>query len=214
MTGYTSDEEQIEAIRRWWRENGRSVIAGIVIALVAVVGWQQWRSYQEGRAMSASGGYQAVQADLGDDDATAAAEEVKRLQQDYADTPYAALGSFQLAASFVKADKLDAAAEQLRWILDNTDETAFRTLARLRLGDVLLAANKPGEAKKILEPAPDGAFAARFQELLGDVHAAESDRKAAIAAYRKALDAGVSGQRRRLVELKLDDLGAAAEPAS
>ena len=42
MSAYLEEEEQIEAIRNWWKENGRSVIAGAVLGLAAIFGWQGW----------------------------------------------------------------------------------------------------------------------------------------------------------------------------
>jgi len=28
---YSTEEEQVEAIKKWWNENGKSIIAGIII---------------------------------------------------------------------------------------------------------------------------------------------------------------------------------------
>src|SRR5690606_41345251 len=59
-----TDEEQIEALRAWWRENGRAIIAGVVIAIVALIGWQQWDAYKQRRAELASQDYQAFRSRL------------------------------------------------------------------------------------------------------------------------------------------------------
>ncbi|MEW8396328.1 MAG: tetratricopeptide repeat protein, partial [Candidatus Thiodiazotropha sp.] len=40
MSEYQTEEEQVEAIKRWWKENGTSVIAGLVIGLGGIFGWQ------------------------------------------------------------------------------------------------------------------------------------------------------------------------------
>ena len=32
MDVYKTEEEQVEAIKKWWQENGKSIIAGVVIA--------------------------------------------------------------------------------------------------------------------------------------------------------------------------------------
>ena len=31
MDVYTSEDEQVEALKKWWKENGKSVIGGVII---------------------------------------------------------------------------------------------------------------------------------------------------------------------------------------
>ena len=50
MEPYNTEEEQVEALRRWWDENGRSTIAAIVIALAAGFGWQAWQKHDQGQS--------------------------------------------------------------------------------------------------------------------------------------------------------------------
>ncbi len=45
MDVYRTDEEQVEALRKWWLENGKSVIAGIVIGFSAIFGWRAWQDH-------------------------------------------------------------------------------------------------------------------------------------------------------------------------
>ncbi len=54
MDAYRTEEEQVEALKAWWDENGRSIVVAIVIALAAGFGWQGWKSQQEGQAEAAS----------------------------------------------------------------------------------------------------------------------------------------------------------------
>ena len=42
MSEYQTDEEKVEAIRKWWRENGTAVVAGLVLGLAGLIGWQYW----------------------------------------------------------------------------------------------------------------------------------------------------------------------------
>ena len=46
MSTLETEEQQVEAIKKWWQENGKSLIAGIVIGLGGIVGWQGWQTYQ------------------------------------------------------------------------------------------------------------------------------------------------------------------------
>ena len=39
MNAYETDEEKVEAIKGWWKENGISVVGGLALGLAAVFGW-------------------------------------------------------------------------------------------------------------------------------------------------------------------------------
>lgn len=214
MTGYTSEQEQIEALRQWWRENGRSVIAGVVIAVIGVVGWQQWSAYKTNQALAAAGAYEALASDIGSQNLDAAGKEWTTLKEEHGGSAYAVLGSLRLAAARTDAGDLDGAEAALRWAHDHGDNQGLRQLARLRLAKVLDAAGKDDEAVATLKPVPDGPYAARYQELLGDIEMARGKREAAIQAYRDAIAANPLRRRRGLIEMKLADLGAEAEPTS
>lgn len=209
MVGYRSEEEQIDQIRRWWSEYGRSVIAGVIIALVGIFGWQQWNGYQDRQELAAAAVYQALVADLGDDNTPAAKKRAEQLQSEHEGSIYAVLAAFQMAVRYVENDDLQAAAQVLRWAAEHSQAPVLQTIARLRLARVLLGSGDADRALAAAKPIPEGAFAAPFQELLGDIHTARSERAAAIKAYRAALADGVNGQRRGLIQAKLNDLGAA-----
>ena len=52
MEVYTTEEQQVEVIKEWWKENGTSVIAGTVIGLVGLVDMVGVSSGCVGRAPS------------------------------------------------------------------------------------------------------------------------------------------------------------------
>ena len=50
MDIYASDEEKGEDIKRWWRENGLSVIAGVILGvaiLLVGIGYHKRKCYQQ-----------------------------------------------------------------------------------------------------------------------------------------------------------------------
>lgn len=212
---YGSDDEQVEALRRWWSENGRSVIAGVVIAVVALGGYHQWNSYRAERAEAASNDYLVFLEQIQADDAgEGAVRRGEALIDDYGSTPYGPLTALWLAQHHVGEGQLDAAADALRWAVDEADTEALRQVARVRLARILLAQEKYEEVLALL-PAQAGAFEGEYAELRGDALVGQGQLEAAAGAYRDALAAdSLAPQSRQLIELKLNDLGVSAEPVS
>src|SRR5918993_40830 len=40
------EQEQIEAIKGWWQDNGKLVMVGVLVCLLAIAGFQGWRYYR------------------------------------------------------------------------------------------------------------------------------------------------------------------------
>lgn len=51
MNMQLTEEEQVEALKKWWKENGTAVIVGVVIGISAVVGFWKWREYRDARLL-------------------------------------------------------------------------------------------------------------------------------------------------------------------
>lgn len=211
---YTTEEEQLEALRRWWHDNGRAVIAGVVIAVAAVVGWQQWTSWQERSALQASARYNALNTAVAEGRADAVEQALEALRTDSGDSPYAVLGSLAAAKYFAGRGDLEAARAQLDWARNNATSDPLRQVARLRLAEVRHALGDSKGALAALKPVSEGPFAARYQELRGDLLVALGRREEAVEAYRAALDSDPGGPRSQYVRVKLNDLGAGVEGAA
>ena len=46
MAELRTEEEQVQAIKDWWKNNGSSLLIGIGAALAIVFGWQAWQNHQ------------------------------------------------------------------------------------------------------------------------------------------------------------------------
>jgi len=115
----------------------------------------------------------------------------------------------------VERHELAKAAERLRAVMDHSEDEQLRVVARLRLARVLLADNKADDALAVVQKAPDGAFAARYDEVRGDGLFAKGEKGSALDAYRAALTAGESGMvDDGQLQLKIQSLAAAAPVAA
>ncbi len=212
METYDSEQEQVEALKKWWKENGRSVIAGLVIGVGGMVGWKSWTTYQESQAENASIAYDQLVQIVDRGQVTEALPQGERLINEYSRSTYAALSSLILAKVAMNAGSAEDAGRHLQWVVDHANFPELKHLATLRLAQLLLQAGEADQALGLLtDQAPPG-FEAVHQETRGDILVAKGDRLAARTAYRRALASSPStSTNRRLLQMKLDDLGPAPE---
>lgn len=213
MDVYATDEEKVEQLKKWWKENGRSLVIGVVIGLAVLVGWRTWTHYSASQADQASDTYAALMAALSRNDNETALADGERIISNFSGTPYAALSALALARVRLEQGELTAARTELRWALDHSDMAAVRHIARLRLGRVMLAQGDNAAALKLISSVKDpGSFASQYDELAGDIYVKQGERQKARAAYQKAMDSLGSGAARRpLLKMKLDDVAGSAE---
>lgn len=203
MEVYTTEEQQVEVIKNWWKENGTSVIAGTVIGLVGLFGWRYYNEHQQTTQEAASQAYNEMSAQLAKGDA-AGFEQAQSFISAHKGDSYAELAALQLAAAAVKADKLDLAAEQLTQVATSGDES-IRPIAALRLARVLNDQGKADEALAQLGKINNDAFKAQVTEVRGDILQKQGKSEEARDAYQAAADAG-GLQSSAELKLKMDDL--------
>ncbi|MGN4980972.1 YfgM family protein [Aeromonas dhakensis] len=203
MEVYTTEEQQVEVIKNWWKENGTSVIAGTVIGLVGLFGWRYYNEHQQTTQEAASQAYNEMSAQLAKGDA-AGFEQAQSFISAHKGDSYAELAALQLAAVAVKADKLDLAAEQLTQVATSGDES-IRPIAALRLARVLNDQGKADEALAQLGKINNDAFKAQVAEVRGDILQKQGKSEEARDAYQAAADAG-GLQSSAELKLKMDDL--------
>lgn len=202
-----SDEEQVELLRTWLRENGLSLIAGALLAVAGVVGWQQWGAWEQRQLASASAWYnelvQAIEQERGSATIDRLAET---LMSERSATPYAALAALRLAAYRNRDTAAGDPEQPLRWLVAEAEEPALRALARERLATWLVARGSAEEALALLtDNGPGDAYASRYDAIRGDAHRQLGDPASAARAYDRALESAAPEQRVLLL-LKREDL--------
>ena len=206
MKVYQTEEEQVEAIKKWWKENGLSVVAGLVIGLGAVFGWQAWNSYHDRVGKEASVAFYQLLNAVDNKHAELAGKQAELLRKDYGSTSYAVLAAMAEARLKVEAGDSAAARTQLEWAMQNSSDESLKTLTRLNLGRLKLNDGDLDGAGQ-LATVETGGFAGEFAELRGDIAVAKKQLSAAREAYTQALALNVGNP--DLVQMKLDDLAIA-----
>ena len=213
-----AEEESIEALKKWWDENGKPLLFFAICVIGGYGAWLLWQNSQATDAETASDLYEEVLSlaisepglPVTEQESLRILELFDRLKVDYSGSVYALYGALFAAQQLVNANDLDAAEDSLQWVLDNqrnglfsqTDEGLILT-TNLRLGRVILAKGESERALNLVNGIDPKTFEAGFAELRGDIYVTMGRIVDARDAYIAAQQAGSSNDGLRM---KLDDL--------
>lgn len=183
---FYNEEEQWERVKRWLRENGPWLVAGVILGLGALAGWRWWEARVERRYVEASEAYQQVIVTLERGDRGQALKDIDALRAEYASSAYADQSDLLAARLHVEADELGQAATRLERVMKSSKDPQLQLVARVRLARVQIAQGNADAALATLAAVEPGAFLARFAEVRGDALHIKGERAAALAAWRQA----------------------------
>lgn len=208
MDVYKVEDQRIEDIKAWWRENGLSIVVSVALGLGAIFGWRAWQASTLEKAQAASQLHGKMVAALRDEDNAGAKDAADGILEHYDNTAYAVFARLTLAKLAVADGDLEAAAAHLRGALKQNLDDSFSHVARLRLIRVLLSQGELDEAERLAATPDQGEFAINYDELRGDIKSAQGDLEAARDAYQQSLSQALGGARDvSTLEIKIDNLG-------
>ncbi len=220
-----SDEEQVEALKKWLDENGTSLAVGILLAVVGVFGFHSWQDSTREAGEAAAELYQSLTEAMAIAPSASLTEETVQssrfiadtLKNDYESSTYAQFAALLMAKIAVEENDLELAERELEWIIARKPAESIAAIAKIRLARVYLTAQKRDDALALLETFEAGAHESSRQEALGDVYLTLDRQDDARAAYQAALDGIVEGSAKPILEMKLRDVpvvaNAPADPA-
>jgi predicted negative regulator of RcsB-dependent stress response len=203
------EQEQLENLKAFWRQYGGFIMTVIAVVALSVAGWRGWGWYQVRQSTEAAAVYEQLREAAASRDVSAVRSAAGTLFEQYGRTAYGQMAALVAARAYVDAGDPAAAKIPLEWAVSNASDEEFRHAARLRLAALLLDEKNYDAAQRLLAVDAPGRFAGEYADRRGDVLAAQDKAAEARAAYRQALDAlAPDSPLRRLVQLKLDALGA------
>ena len=209
------EEQELETLKKWWSENGKSLLAGLGIGLAAVVGWTSWQTWQRTQAELASVRYEQLVNDSTAGKHDQALSQTEALVDEFPDSAYASLASLLAARAAVESNDPGGAKRHLEWVVEHAPFPELVPIARIRLARLMIDAREYDAALAELDRVDSAPFDGQVRELRGDIHHARGDRNAARASYETVLaGADLSPSTRMRVRMKLDDLGEFTFPPS
>ena len=213
MDDLLSEKEQIEQIRSWWSEYGGYIIGGLGLGIAILAGFNFYENSKLEAQRAGSTMYETLTGQIVDGDLDEAERIADELATEYPGTSYAAQGKLALARLFMEKNRDQDAADALRELLDSDADEALKNVGRTRLARVLLYQGNAQAVVDLLEGRESEAFAALWNELLGDAYRELGRIDDAEAAYQRVMldPMAQATVDQRLVQWKMLDL---PEPGS
>lgn len=193
MDPHLAEDEDLQKIKEWWKNNGSSIVIGVVVGLGAIVGINGWSMYSDHRAETASALYFELREQFQAGDVEAAGELARELREDFSGTPYAVNGALLAARLLAENDNADGAADMLAWAMENSEDANLAHAARLRLAYIVLEQGDTARAVELASVTDAGSYASHFAELRADALRQAGDAAGAREAYDEAIAALTPG---------------------
>lgn len=204
MEVYSNENEQTDALRNFFANNGKALAIGVVIGIAALGGWRYWSSHQDDTAKTVSAQYQqltsAMQAGKPE-----TLEAVNRFASENSNT-YGALAAMDLAKQYVDAGQLDKAATLLQNGLKDTKDANLQAVINLRLARIQLQQNQADAALKTLDGVKGDGWTAIVADIRGEALLSKGDKQGARDAWSKGVESDASPALKQMMQMKMNNL--------
>jgi predicted negative regulator of RcsB-dependent stress response len=205
-----TEEEQVEKLKAWLKENGLSIVLGIIIGVGGIGGYNYWVHLQETTAAKASVHFTQMIDAIAADNSEGLREQADILIADHASSDYALMAYLALARNHVANAEFEQAETALQQVVGSAAQRPLAYVARTRLAAVQLQTEQYEQALTTLAVEFPDQFAALADELRGDILALQGKNGEAIEAYRKAQLAEPKPANTEFLRQKLNDLGSSS----
>lgn len=204
MEVYSNENEQVDALKNFFAQNGKALVVGVVLGVGALLGWRYWSNHQDSGSREVSASYQQVTSAL---DATkpASLDAVAKFASENSNT-YGALASLDLAKRYIDNNQLDKAIAQLQSGLKSTKDANLQAVLNLRLARIQLQQKQPDTVLKTLESVKGDGWAAIVADVRGEALLSKGDVKGARDAWSKGIASDASSTLKEMLQMKVNNL--------
>ncbi|MFY3383968.1 YfgM family protein [Paracidovorax sp. MALMAid1276] len=206
------EQEQLDQLKHFWNTWGTLISSVVIVVAGSLAAWNGYQYWQNRQAVQAAALLDAVESASQSRDPARMEQAFGDLKAKYGGTAQASQAGLTLAKYLVGTGNAQGAKEALAWVSEKSSDDGLKAVAKLRLSSVLMDEKSYDEALKLVTGGVPPEFEAAYADRKGDILVLQDKRQEAIAEYTrayKAFDEGV--EYRRLVEIKLNALGASAQ---
>ena len=202
------EQEQLDALKAWWKQYGNSITWALIVVLAAFSAYKAWGIYQGKQSVQASMLFEEMQKAIQDKDQPKVLRAVTDVQDKYSNTFYAQMASLIAAKYAYESNDVKTAKAELVWVQEHGKSVEFKSLAKIRLAGILLDEKAYDEALKTLSGDFPAELASSAEDRKGDILVAQNKIDEARVAYQNALDKSTDkNPGYQFIQLKLDAIG-------
>ncbi|MBA2648483.1 MAG: tetratricopeptide repeat protein [Legionella sp.] len=207
MSVYMTEEEQLEAIKKWWQRYGNIVTVCISIVLLGVAAYRYYNWHHDKLRQQASTTYERMMNEFSNSNIKLVRSYADDLIKNYDHTVYADAAHMTLAKIFITKDKLENARDELEAVASKSSMSSLKQIAKIRIARILANNESYKDALKELSQIDDETFLPVINELKGDIYGAQGQYKEAIGAYRLAMnEVKIKGMGNLFLEMKTNEV--------
>ena len=202
---YSIEEEQeINQLKDWWKENGKTIIVAFILGVGGMFGWRYWQAHQAEQIAQASAQYDALIYSAQQDEQAKKAN-IEQFVQANSKTAYAVFALLDEAKKATEKQDFAAAEVNLNQALTQSQDEVLTSIVALRLSAVQFQLGQLDNALTTLNQVKGESFNARKAVLTGDIQVAKGDKVAAKNSFEQAQQNG-SQLEQQMAKMKLNNL--------
>ena len=202
---YSIEEEQeINQLKEWWKENGKTIIVAFILGVGGMFGWRYWQAHQAEQIAQASAQYDALIYSA-QQDKQAKKANIEQFVQANSKTAYAVFALLDEAKKAAEKQDFAAAEVNLNQALTQSQDEVLTSIVALRLSAVQFQLGQLDNALTTLNQVKGESFNARKAILTGDIQIVKGDKVAAKNSFEQAQQNG-SQLEQQMAKMKLNNL--------
>ena len=202
---YSIEEEQeINQLKDWWKENGKTIIVAFILGVGGMFGWRYWQAHQAEQIAQASAQYDALIYSAQQDEQAKKAN-IEQFVQANSKTAYAVFALLDEAKKAAEKQDFAAAEVNLNQALTQSQDEVLTSIVALRLSAVQFQLGQLDNALTTLNQVKGESFNARKAILTGDIQVSKGDKVAAKNNFEQAQQSG-SQLEQQMAKMKLNNL--------
>ena len=190
METFNNENDQVDALKRFFAENGKALAVGVILGIGALVGWRYWTSHQQDTARDASLAYEKATSAL------------------KSNTPEVLSGAEKFAADNKNTYGAFAsnAEKQLQQGLAAASDDNLKSVISMRLARVQLQMKQADAALKTLDSIKGEGWTAIVADLRGEILLSKGDKQGARAAWEAGVKSDASPALSEMMRMKMNNL--------
>ena len=202
---YSIEEEQeINQLKDWWKENGKTIIVAFILGVGGMFGWRYWQAHQAEQIAQASAQYDALIYSAQQNEQAKKAN-IEQFVQANSKTAYAVFALLDEAKKATEKQDFAAAEANLNQALTQSQDEVLTSIVALRLSSVQFQLGQLDNALTTLNQVKGESFNARKAILTGDIQVAKGDKVSAKNSFEQAQQSG-SQLEQQMAKMKLNNL--------